>query len=220
MRGVLLRITTAMLYELALPTSCHCLACKRCIAAQAPVAIQKPKTLVHHGDERSDPFYWLRDDDRKDPEILGYIKAENEYTAAALAPTEALQAQLFAEMRGRIQETDRSVAVRRDGFYYYSRTLEGKQYSIHCRRPVPEGAGSETEISQMDERCAPRGTVLSRQRAPAARLNSRVSSSAAILVTHAAMQGRSCQLHSFAQLMCVCCLSLTTNVASRSSLSK
>jgi Prolyl oligopeptidase, N-terminal beta-propeller domain len=106
-----------------------------------------------HGDEREDPFYWLRDDDRKNPDVLAHIKAENEYTAAALSPTEPLQARLFAEMRGRVQETDTSIAVRRDGFWYYTRTLEGQQYGIHCRRAVPEGAGEETEESTMDERC-------------------------------------------------------------------
>lgn len=123
-------------------------------AVQAPVAVQKPKKLEAHGDVRTDPFYWLRDDSRTDPQVLAYLKAENEYTAAALADTEALQARLFKEMRGRIQEADVTVATRRAGFFYYSRTLEGAQYSVHCRRPVPDGAGPEAEGDKVDERCA------------------------------------------------------------------
>ena len=121
---------------------------------QAPVAIQRPKTLSMHGDEREDPFYWIRDDDRKDPAVLAHIDAENKYTAAALAPTEAVQGRLFKEMRGRIQETDQSVATRRDGFWYYTRTLEGEQYGIHCRRPAGDASATEDETSAMDERCA------------------------------------------------------------------
>ena len=123
------------------------------LRVQPPVALQKPHTLTAHGDSREDAHYWLRDDSRTDPEVLEHLKAENAYTQAALAPTEPLQTQLFEEMKGRIQETDQSVAVRRDGWYYYTNTFEGKQYGVHCRRPVPADAGAETEASEMDSRC-------------------------------------------------------------------
>jgi hypothetical protein len=119
---------------------------------QAPVALQKPHTLSMHGDTRDDPFYWLRDDSRTDEEVLNYLKAENEYMAAALAHTVPLQEQLFKEMKGRIQETDETVAVLKDGYYYYTRTFEGKQYGVHCRRALPDGAAPETEASEMDTR--------------------------------------------------------------------
>ena len=125
---------------------------KRRVRAQAPVALQRPKTLTTHSDSREDPFYWLRDDDRQDPDVLAQLRAENEYCKAALAPTEEVQARLFQEMRGRIQEADQSVEMRHEGYYYYTRTLEGAQYVVHCRRKAPESAGAETEASIMDDR--------------------------------------------------------------------
>jgi oligopeptidase B len=122
---------------------------------QAPVAIQKPVKLEHHGDVRIDPFFWLRDDTRLDRQVLKYLSEENAYTAAVLADTEALQDDLFHELKGRIKEEDESVAVRRNGWYYYSRTLDGKQYPVWCRRQVPQDAHAETESEQMDERQDP-----------------------------------------------------------------
>lgn len=68
------------------------------------MAVQKAKSITEHGDVRSDPYYWLRDDTRSDPEIMGHIAAENAYCAAVLSDTEGLQGRLFAEMKGRIQE--------------------------------------------------------------------------------------------------------------------
>jgi oligopeptidase B len=84
------------------------------------------------GDTRVDHYYWLRD--RSDPDTLRYLEAENAYTAEVMRPTEALQAELYQEMVGRIQETDQSAPVPRDGFFYYTRTEAGKQYSIYCRK--------------------------------------------------------------------------------------
>ena len=66
---------------------------------------------------------------------------ETRYARAVLADTEALQDQLYKEMRGRIQEADQSAAQRDKGYFYYSRTLEGKQYKVICRRQVPKNAG-------------------------------------------------------------------------------
>lgn len=130
---------------------------ERLAILQAPVAQQRPKTLTHHGDTRIDPFYWMRDDERKDPEVLAYIAAENDYGRAVMADTEALQEELYREMRGRIQEADESVAVRRGGYFYYTCTLEGLQYCVRCRRRVPANAGPDTETTTMDTR---RGTAL------------------------------------------------------------
>ena len=101
-----------------------------------PAARRAPHRLVHHGDERVDDWYWLRSDDRTDPDVLGHLKAENDYVAAALAHTEPLQAELFAEMKARIKETDLSVPFRKDGRWFYSRTEEGKQYPILCRTSI------------------------------------------------------------------------------------
>jgi oligopeptidase B len=110
-----------------------------------PAAPRRPVTLTAHGDERVDDWFWLRSDDRSDPEVLALLEAENAFVAASLAHTEALQAELFAEMKARIKETDLSVPFRKDGRWFYSRTEEGKQYPILCRTDVepdpalPEG---------------------------------------------------------------------------------
>lgn len=90
-------------------------------------------------------------------QVLSYLKAENEYCQAVLADTTDLQATLFKEMKGRIQEEDCSVPVRDSGFYYYTRTLEGKQYGVHCRRKIPAQEDGEIvdEDTTMDTRCAP-----------------------------------------------------------------
>ncbi len=98
----------------------------------APIAPQQSKILEIHGDRRTDPYYWLRD--RDDSAVIDYLKAENDYTDAVMGHTEALQKKLYDEMLSRIQETDLSVPYRYGGYYYYSRTEEGKAYSIYCRK--------------------------------------------------------------------------------------
>jgi oligopeptidase B len=72
--------------------------------------------------------------DKDSPEVLAYLNAENAYTASVMAPTADLQATLYAEMLSHIKETDESVPYRLGGWFYYTRTVEGSQYSIHCRR--------------------------------------------------------------------------------------
>ena len=99
---------------------------------EPPVAKIAPKQLTVHGDIWIDNYFWLRD--RKDPETISYLEAENAYTQQVMKPTEDLQAKLYAEMLGRIKQTDLSVPVKRDGFYYYLRTEEGKSYSTYCRK--------------------------------------------------------------------------------------
>eukprot|EP00883_Tetradesmus_obliquus_P008320 jgi/Sobl393_1/1902/SZX76335.1 len=76
-----------------------------------PTPTKQPKELVTHNDTRTDDYYWLRDDARKDPAVLSYLKEENAYTAAAMADTQQLQDTLYTEMRARIQEEDTSVAT-------------------------------------------------------------------------------------------------------------
>jgi len=97
-----------------------------------PVAKIVPRIITIHGDTRVDNYFWLRD--RKDPDTIAYLEAENQYLQEKLQHTESLQASLYAEMLGRIQQTDLSVPVKRDHYFYYTRTEEGKQYTIHCRK--------------------------------------------------------------------------------------
>ncbi|HEV8567429.1 MAG TPA: S9 family peptidase [Actinoplanes sp.] len=102
-----------------------------------PDAKQVPAERVHHGDKVIDEYAWLRD--RDDPDTLAYLRAENEYTEATTAHLAELREELFEEVKKRTQETDLSVPVRKGGFWYYTRTVEGQQYGIHCRRAMRPG---------------------------------------------------------------------------------
>jgi len=102
------------------------------VKMKPPVAKVVPKKLEAHGHVRVDNYYWLRE--RNNPEVLEYLEAENRYTDAMTAHTRALQERLFEEFRTRIKQTDMSVPYRRDGYYYYTRVEEGKEYPIYCRK--------------------------------------------------------------------------------------
>jgi oligopeptidase B len=111
------------------------------------MAERRPVTLEAHGDVRTDDWYWLRDKD--DPAVIAHLEAENEYTTAVMAATVPLQETLYAEMVARIQETDLSVPVRKGPWWYYSRSVEGSSYGIHCRRPAD--GPDDTEQVLLDE---------------------------------------------------------------------
>ncbi|HKU16586.1 MAG TPA: S9 family peptidase [Steroidobacteraceae bacterium] len=85
-----------------------------------------------HG-SREDPFYWLRDDTRSDPEVLAYLRAETAYADHALAPSQALIDKVYGEIIGRIKEDDSSVPVRYRGYWYSSRFVSGAQYPVIVR---------------------------------------------------------------------------------------
>lgn len=93
--------------------------------------------MVNFGDVRVDNYYWLRDDSRSDPHILAYLAEENEYADRVMAGTKRFEEKIYNEMRGRIKESDITAPQRKGEYYYYERTLEGKEYSQHCRCPVP-----------------------------------------------------------------------------------
>lgn len=97
-----------------------------------PLAKIAPKELGHHGDLRVDPYFWLRN--RDDPDTIAYLEAENRHTEEVMRPAVGLQAKLYDEILGRIQETDESAPVKRDQFFYFSRTEQGKSYPIYCRK--------------------------------------------------------------------------------------
>ncbi len=98
-----------------------------------PVAKRIPKRIAMHGETRVDDYFWLRG--KENPEVIAYLEAENGYTSQIMAPTEALQKKLYDEILGRIQQTDLSVPARIGDFFYYTRTEEGRPYSIYCRKP-------------------------------------------------------------------------------------
>ena len=108
--------------------------------AQSPVppaAKQVEHLSVWHGEKVNDPWFWLRE--KSSPEVVAYLNAENAYTEAQTAELKPFSEALYKEMLGRIKQTDLSVPLRRGAYYYYSRTEEGKQYPIQCRRKAATG---------------------------------------------------------------------------------
>ncbi len=102
--------------------------------SQPPVAPARPVPRSHHGDDVADRYEWLRAKD--DPEVIAHLTSENDYTEARTAHLESLRTRIFDEIKGRTLETDLSVPSRRGDWWYYGRTVEGKQYGIHCRAPL------------------------------------------------------------------------------------
>ncbi|MFG2061592.1 S9 family peptidase [Micromonospora sp. NPDC048871] len=103
----------------------------------APVAKRVPTERVHHGDTVVDEYAWLAAKD--DPDTIAYLEAENTWTEQRTAHLSGLRTELFEEIRRRTQETDLSVPTRKGGYWYYTRTEEGRQYGVHCRRAVRDG---------------------------------------------------------------------------------
>ncbi|WP_318438776.1 S9 family peptidase [Photobacterium leiognathi] len=100
---------------------------------QAPIAKKIPHTMTIHDDTRIDNYYWMRDDNRADPEIIAHLNAENAYTDAVMAHTEALQQQLFEEIKGRIVKDDNSVPVKQGNYFYSSEVTGDNEYAISVR---------------------------------------------------------------------------------------
>lgn len=97
-----------------------------------PKAKKVPKIRNLHNDKFVDNYFWLRD--KSNPDVISYLEAENTYTKKMTAHTEEFRNKLYEEMKSRIKETDLSVPVKKDQYYYYHRTEEGKQYRIYCRK--------------------------------------------------------------------------------------
>jgi oligopeptidase B len=116
------------------------------ITVTPPVAEKQPQIFELHGDKRIDNYFWMRD--RDNPKVIAYLEGENAYTQAMMQHTEGLQTQLYEEMLSRIKETDLSVPYRKDEYYYYSRTEEGKAYPIYCRKKGNLDAPEEVLLDQ------------------------------------------------------------------------
>lgn len=116
-----------------------------------PVAAVKPTEFSEFGNQRTDNYFWLKE--KSNPEVIEYLKAENAYCDTVMKSTVPLQEKLFAEMKGRIKETDETVPQSDNGFYYYSRTEEGKQYRIYCRKKGNISAAEEVifNVNKMAE---------------------------------------------------------------------
>ncbi len=116
---------------------------------EAPVAKRVPVERTVHGHTVVDDYGWLRD--REDPEVISYLEAENAHTESATAHTERLREHLFEEIKGRILETDVTVPAPKGPWSYYTRTVEGLQYGIHCRRPGGEGDDDEQVLVDFND---------------------------------------------------------------------
>lgn len=99
---------------------------------EEPEVQQIPETLSIHGDTRIDPYYWLNQ--RENPEVIDYLKAENQYLDTMMAHTEELQDNLFEEIVGRIKKDESSAPYWDNGYYYYIRYEEGKEHPIYARK--------------------------------------------------------------------------------------
>ncbi len=99
---------------------------------QPPATEKKPKITEINGDRLVDNYFWLRE--KTNPAVIAHLEAENAYTTAVMKPTEALQDKLYTEILSHIKQTDTNVPYRWGNFFYYTRTEEGKQYPIYCRK--------------------------------------------------------------------------------------
>jgi len=125
--------------------------CKTTTSMKAPVAEKKPKELTIHGDTRIDNYYWLRD--RDNPEVIAYLEAENAYRESVMKGTEQFQKDLYEEIVGRIKQDDESVPYKENGYFYYTRYEEGKEYPIFCRKKETMEADEEiiANVNEMAE---------------------------------------------------------------------
>ena len=114
--------------------------------AAPPIAKKIARVDTVAGHVQTDNYFWLRD--RADSDVIRYLEAENRYTEAMMADTKGLQDSLYSEMLGRIKQTDLTVPTKIGPYYYYSRTVEGKQYPIFARKRGSLAAREEVYLDQ------------------------------------------------------------------------
>jgi len=112
-----------------------------------PMLEKRPHEMTLHGHTRVDEYYWLRDDSRKDSQMLAYLEAENAYFEKIMEPTGAMQETLYKEMTGRLDPDDSSVPVLIDNYWYYHRYEPGKEYAIYARRNGSMDADEEILVN-------------------------------------------------------------------------
>ncbi len=99
-----------------------------------PIAATRPHVVESPKGSRTDEYYWLRDDTRANPDVIGYLEAENAYKAAMTAHTKALEDRVYEEIVGRIKQDDSTVPYRLRGHWYYTRYETGQEYPVYARR--------------------------------------------------------------------------------------
>ncbi len=113
-----------------------------------PVAAVRPRERTHHGDTFVDDYEWLRDKD--DPAVRAHLEAENAYAEQETAHLADLRGAIFTEIKQRTKQTDLSVPARRGRWWYYTRTIEGEQYAVHCRCPVTATDAGDDPLGAWD----------------------------------------------------------------------
>src|SRR6266436_1344898 len=116
---------------------------------QPPPTEKKPKITEINGDRLVDNYFWLRE--KTNPAVIAHLEAENAYAAAVMKPTEALQDKLYKEILSHIKQTDTNVPYRWGQHLYYTRTEEGKQYPIYCRKSAAEANAKEEVLLDLNE---------------------------------------------------------------------
>ena len=111
-----------------------------------PVADRRPYQVKSPSGDRDDPYYWLRDDTRKRPDVLGYLEAENAYTRAILDPVKPLEDRLLAELKSHVQEDDASAPVFDDGYWYYTKYSAGQEQPVFVRRKGSKDAPEQVVL--------------------------------------------------------------------------
>jgi oligopeptidase B len=122
----------------------------------APGCEKKPKQLIAHADTITDNYYWLNDYFKQGPDsskVVAYLEAENKYFDTMMTGTKTLQEKLYTEMKARIKEKDESVPVFKNGYFYYTRVVEGKDYFVYCRKKGTLDAAEEVllDVNAMAE---------------------------------------------------------------------
>ena len=120
--------------------------------SQTPLPLPPVARKIHtetklHGVVLTDDYAWLRD--KENPDVTAYLEAENAYAEAVMAPLAGLREELYREMLSHVKQTDVSVPYRDGAWWYYTRTEEGLQYGIHCRKrggPAGPGADAAEEV--------------------------------------------------------------------------
>jgi oligopeptidase B len=127
------------------------ISCTSKVEVKPPLAKKVPKELSIHGDTRIDNYYWMND--RENPEVIAHLEAENAYKEAVMAHTEPLQDKLFEEIKSKIKPQDESVPYKKNGYYYYTRTVPEKEYYLVCRKKENPEAAEEVllDVNHMAE---------------------------------------------------------------------
>ncbi len=140
------KTTTILLGIFSLLAACSQKQAKKSDQMKPPIAEVKPHEMTIHGHTRTDNYFWLKE--REDEKVIKYLEDENAYTKKALSETEKFQEDLYKEMRSRIKEDDESVPYKDNGYFYYTRYEEGKEYRLRCRKKETLDAEEEVFIDE------------------------------------------------------------------------